>query len=28
MGDPTKSAVLEMAGLERTRLLVVAEDTR
>jgi CPA2 family monovalent cation:H+ antiporter-2 len=27
MGDSTKSAVLEMAGLERTRLLVVAEDT-
>lgn len=27
MGDPTKSAVLELAGLERTRLLVVAEDT-
>ncbi|MFC5382635.1 cation:proton antiporter [Aquipuribacter nitratireducens] len=26
MGDSTKSAVLEMAGLERTRLLVVAED--
>jgi len=28
MGDSTKSAVLEMAGLERTRLLVVAEDTQ
>lgn len=26
MGDPTKAAVLEMAGLEHTRLLVVAED--
>jgi CPA2 family monovalent cation:H+ antiporter-2 len=26
MGDSTKSAVLEMAGIERTRLLVVAED--
>lgn len=26
MGDSTKSVVLEMAGLERTRLLVVAED--
>jgi len=27
MGDPTKSAVLELAGLERTRLLVLAEDS-
>ena len=26
MGDSTKQAVLEMAGLDRTRLLVVAED--
>jgi CPA2 family monovalent cation:H+ antiporter-2 len=26
MGDSTKQVVLEMAGLERTRLLVVAED--
>ncbi len=26
MGDSTKSVVLELAGLERTRLLVVAED--
>ncbi|WP_336921315.1 cation:proton antiporter domain-containing protein [Aquipuribacter sp. SD81] len=26
MGDSSKQAVLEMAGLERTRLLVVAED--
>ena len=27
MGDSTKAAVLELAGLARTRLLVVAEDT-
>jgi monovalent cation:H+ antiporter-2, CPA2 family len=26
MGDSTKQAVLEMAGLDRTRLLVIAED--